>query len=422
MSQRSGGWSAEDAHFLRSFWRAFRVRDALDTLRRDRARAPERVPIVLDADTLLEKACERLIEARVRSLVVRDSSKSDRGLAQFIGVFSYRTLVFYTLEALPRVHSVQDLTSSSKALAQTNGADAHDEAKFRSMPHTRSASTEEDQHLDIKALLNDHRSRAHAHQPDLSMPTTVGQYVTHVHNHENDHSELSRPVILWMDDTMDKLVDYCTLGVHRVSIAQIDPVTEQVSIVATVSQTDTIRFFLQVASQKEFASSQLEACLSRSLESVGLHAKAVAGVKSDEPLVNALELMYELKLSALAVVDPATSRLVSTLTMSDVKFAYATRKRNAFHRKIEWTLQQVYATKRTQEEKSRRHTDDNAVDPEFYEEPMFTTIALKQSIFASMSSMEKNKASVLWVLDPHGIPIGAVSSTDLLRVLFPFVY
>ncbi|KAH8555459.1 hypothetical protein BGW37DRAFT_477287 [Umbelopsis sp. PMI_123] len=223
--------------------------------------------VTIDGSTLVEDACQILIDNNISSAPVLDAAQSKSPTSgierkkSYIGMFDYGDLITYVLIVLKR-------------------------SNF-------SLSDDDDSSLEIKEIVK----RAVAGQ---SVPVRLA-------------SDLSRKNPFYSilpETTLLSVVEEFACGTHRVAVTKPDG-----DIQGMLSQSTVINFLFK--NMHNF--SDLESLMNRTLRELGLGHNSVISVNADSPVLDALTLMSKYGVSSLAVVGPM-GVLLGNISITDVKY------------------------------------------------------------------------------------------------------
>ena len=203
---------------------------------------------------------------------------------------------------------------------------------------------------------------------------------------------------LWVydwDETLDKLLEAFSKGVHRVLIRGLPdegPAHESAEY-RFLSQTDVIRFLYE---QRENFSD----FLSLSLSSLGLISKTpIIACSTDSSALTAFRKITLHDISALPIVDPH-GKLVSTLSASDVRGLDETSFKYTLLSVMEF-LEKVRGEKAMLNNFVARESD---------------------SLLSVIQTTVQKKVHRVWVVNEADEPVGSVSLTDIICKFSPNDY
>lgn len=221
--------------------------------------------VTIDGSTLVEDACQILIDNNISSAPVLAQSKSPVSSSierkkSYIGMFDYGDLITYVLIVLKR---------------------------------SNFAMGDDDSSLEIKEIVR----RAIAGQ---SVPVRLA-------------SDLSRKnpfYSILSETTLLSVVEEFACGTHRVAVTKSDG-----DIQGMLSQSMVVDFLFK--NVHNF--SDLESLMNQTLRELGLGHNSVLSVNADSPVLDALTLMSKFGVSSLAVVGQM-GVLLGNISITDVKY------------------------------------------------------------------------------------------------------
>ncbi|CAM0137986.1 cell separation during budding [Umbelopsis sp. WA50703] len=222
--------------------------------------------VTIDGSTLVEDACQILIDNNISSAPVSAQSQSPVSSSierkkSYIGMFDYGDLITYVLIVLKRSNV--------------------------------SMGEDDDSSLEIKEIVK----RAVAGQ---SVPVRLA-------------SDLSRKnpfYSILSETTLLSVVEEFACGTHRVAVTKPDG-----DIQGMLSQSMVVDFLFK----NVHTFSDLESLMNRTLRELGLGHNSVLSVNADSPVLDALTLMSKFGVSSLAVVGQM-GVLLGNISITDVKY------------------------------------------------------------------------------------------------------
>mmetsp|Transcript_8954 Transcript_8954/g.16134 ORF Transcript_8954/g.16134 Transcript_8954/m.16134 type:complete len:424 (-) Transcript_8954:77-1348(-) len=415
--------ATEDGRALHDMWDTLRISDVIECIPQTKHHV-----LCLPASTPLGSACEQILSHPVLSaLVLKDTqyqhtpNNSDDN-SPFLGVFSYRTLLFLTLDMFGKLPPHPQLTRASFTSQFNSDQGSPSDYHYYSSPDSKSSDS---RNLDFKSIV---KKSAYSDLPDLGS-LLVSPY----------SAEVNSPVLLSENDYVSAAMFQFTYGVHRLSVMKAGPRGKTNEILATLSQRDLLEYIWtqllhsgssrgqDESSESEPSRQLMESIANKSLLQLGIQYKPVAALSSSKQVIDALEIMYENHFSAIAIVNPAALNLIGVLCLADIKFLYRKKRMNIFREKLGKVLKEIreeVIELRRIERKQRLYTDthrrvlDGLEDLERDDFP-YTPISLRNSLAEAVGRLVTTSSDHLWVVDAHQVPIGIVSGTDVLRALAP---
>jgi len=178
--------------------------------------------------------------------------------------------------------------------------------------------------------------------------------------------------------------DLLASGVHRVPLFAAG----SSNLTAILSQSDVIRF---VYAQINHGGDLHHVC-QKSLTELGLSSTNVFSVTTEQTVLSALKVLDDKRVSALAVVDATTGRLVGNFSASDLKGLYQ---------------EQFPSLLLSVGEYLEKHSA-GSLKP--------CVVLPTASLQVALGEMVDNRLHRLWIVDGEFRPQGIVSQTDVVKL------
>ncbi|KAJ2698492.1 cell separation during budding [Coemansia sp. IMI 203386] len=236
--------------------------------------------IQVDSEATVEEACEILIRHNIQSVPLYDHDSQT-----YIGMFDLHDYASYIL-------------SKRATLLGKNSPSNHDSLVFPGGQRRESISP-----LARKALGDNGRRGSVAMVADMS---TVNPFYS-----------------VLPETTVAQVAQVFAKGAHRVAVMQNDR-----NIRGILSQTRVVRYFFEhcavstnsdTPQQGEVISRKEDEMLDTTLADLGLVTRDVVTVRPETPVLQALSLLEQWRVSSLAMVDDQ-KRLVGNLSVGDIKY------------------------------------------------------------------------------------------------------
>ena len=172
---------------------------------------------------------------------------------------------------------------------------------------------------------------------------------------------------------------------------------------------------LQLAAWVKARLEMLGALADESLVSLGLgRSQRVMTISWRSPVLTALLLMHDRRISALAIVNDSNGRLVGTISCSDVKFLFLAPD-------LLLTLQKpvsvfIAALRQSQ---SLWHVNVSAANAPATATSASVTVGPKSSLRAAVDVLLARNVRRAWVVNESEQPIGMVSVADVVKLALP---
>eukprot|EP00184_Porphyridium_aerugineum_P000550 CAMPEP_0184707626 /NCGR_PEP_ID=MMETSP0313-20130426/37366_1 /TAXON_ID=2792 /ORGANISM="Porphyridium aerugineum, Strain SAG 1380-2" /LENGTH=650 /DNA_ID=CAMNT_0027169205 /DNA_START=146 /DNA_END=2098 /DNA_ORIENTATION=+ len=355
-------------------------------------------------------------------------------VSPYLGVFSYRTLLYYTLDMFQLIRSTSQrelahLETEEDPKRNSEPAEFSSACSPKNVPSrlttvkkettlNQSASSPqfESESFHFSNVLANHRSK---HLEKHVAPGSVGEFLLSISEKVSGNQD-QHPILIGKHDSVSAVAYNFSLGIHRVSVVTQTEQYPGIRAIASLSQMDLL-FFLASVLREEKSDAKLTSMVSRSLASVGVTYKPVVVVSAEERVIDACQLLYEMKLSVLAIVEPKTFKMVDEFSTKDLKYIYRARNVGLFRRKVLQGVKEI-RTRMVAETIAKSKLLGSELSPGEIDSLPFSTITLHDSIHLAVMKMLATKSSNLWVLDKRRIPVGVVTGTDLIRLLCPVMY
>jgi len=190
--------------------------------------------------------------------------------------------------------------------------------------------------------------------------------------------------------TLESLMDPFSSGMHRilVEVKSPDGITRRIR---NISQTDVLRYL------NEFQNLLPADILAANLHKLKAATMNVVTCKTTDKVTDAFKKIDRLYMSALAVIDPLTNELVSTLSASDLRFLNA----DTLSKLHEMSVKQFLTNGRKGKELRKPIVIDE----------------YQQGMVHAIGRMLMSHTHRLWLVDDFKVPYGVISMSDLFRVL-----
>ena len=177
-------------------------------------------------------------------------------------------------------------------------------------------------------------------------------------------------------------------GIHRINVMHPDG-----RVTGIISQTDIIRF---IASKHEL----FKDILQQSIKDLDMSQKIIASIHADARVIDALQKMAYLSLTALPILDEE-DKLMGNISMADIGFVFQTHGYSKLSIKCSHFLSMALVQKGLEHE----GRDSFPVYDVYEGSTLGYTI---QKILAT-------RTHHMWVIDEERRAIGVVSDTDVIR-------
>jgi len=191
-------------------------------------------------------------------------------------------------------------------------------------------------------------------------------------------------VPVYEDSAATFAADLLAAGVHRVPLFA----SSSSNLTAIVSQSDVIRYVHSKISE----GGELYHAVQKNLNELGLASTSVFSVNTGVTVLEALKVLDEKRVSALAVVDPVTGRLVGNFSASDLKGLYQ-----------EQFPSLLLSVREYLEKHSPGSLKPFVIRPE-------------STLKVVLDEIVENKVHRLWIIDNEFRPQGIVSQTDVVKL------
>ncbi|KAJ2081349.1 cell separation during budding [Coemansia sp. RSA 988] len=223
--------------------------------------------VQVDSESTIEEACDALIEHKIQSVPLYDSRSHS-----YVGMFDLHDLAAYIL--------AKRETRAERARSSSIGSDSGNNS-----PLMRKVTTG-------------------------SGRNTGGDMVSKI----SDLSHMNPFYSVVPETTVAQATQVFAKGAHRVAVMQ-----DERTIRGILSQARVVRYFFERAASADGATESEQQLLDSTLESLKLVSRDVVCATADMPVVRALSLLENWRISSIAIVDEKR-RLIGNLSLTDVKY------------------------------------------------------------------------------------------------------
>eukprot|EP00475_Leptophrys_vorax_P039054 TRINITY_DN698_c0_g1_i1.p2 TRINITY_DN698_c0_g1~~TRINITY_DN698_c0_g1_i1.p2 ORF type:complete len:354 (+),score=105.54 TRINITY_DN698_c0_g1_i1:52-1113(+) len=172
--------------------------------------------------------------------------------------------------------------------------------------------------------------------------------------------------------------------------------------VGMLSQSDVVKFLHGEAKKKTADSEAFSAVLNGSLEDLNLARKEVATINENKSVLDALQEMYRLNVSGVAIVDSG-GNITGSISLKDLKYAFQMQ----WFQVLEHSCRSYIASaRRTTALKERGGMDVSPV----------ISVGPTTKLWLVIESLVATKTHRVWVVENRK-PVGVVALADIIRAI-----
>ncbi|KAJ3186885.1 cell separation during budding [Gaertneriomyces sp. JEL0708] len=312
-------------------------------------------PLCLDSELSVTEGCEALAANKITSAPVYDASKGG-----FIGMLDYRDLVAFVLSVLHKV--------PKEAFVAEATMDVSDIVKRALMKKSE---------VPIKLVSNlSHLNPLVPVRTDTPVRDAIEEFVKH---------KVHRAVVLQPEN----------------NTAHFAGILSQSTIAAYVaSKVGKLAGTVDPKQPSPWKTGN------KTLEQLGLVGKEVVSIVPDDTVLDALHIMYERKISSVAIVEKSDvgNTLAGSISMTDIKAIFSSKRgwRRLYDKSFDFFTSMRF------EQGLEAGGDDRA--PSFTVHPTTTLIA-------TIEKMAATRGHRVWLVDAHNVLLGVVSLSDIMPLL-----